>query len=406
MSDPLSVVGGVGGTAVNVEELARIEGLTGDAAELFGLSARILAGAEPGVAAARELAPISGQLAVAAVRSAADVAADASRTAAGLAAAASAARREYEGAEQSVLALVNTVLAAAAGLTMPAGRVLGGPFPAPPAPDEALRPLAWALGVLPGSGSAVALREVRAAGPKAPSSDGRLNGAGGLLAGIDALYPASGGVAGSLEVRGYTRPDGARSWAVLIPGTQSLGAWGASPMDTATSVQEYVGAPSAMGAAVVAALGRAGVRRGEPVLLAGHSQGGLVAMRLAADPDFRQRYEVTSVLTAGSPTGHVPTPQGVSVLHLEHGGDVVPALDAAENPDVPERTTVRHPGSGGPDGPGSEEGGAHDATSYARTGALVDASDHPSVVEWRRGADAVMDPDAAVSRRVYVAERP
>ena len=128
-------------------------------------------------------------------------------------------------------------------------------------------------------------------------------------------------------------------------------------------------------------------------------------MRLAADPAFRRRYDVRSVLTAGSPTGRVPTPQGVSVLHLEHGSDVVPVLDAAENPDVPERTTVRHPGAGAPGGPGSGEEGPHDATSYARTAALVDASNHPSVVEWRRSCASVVDPDASLTRRVYVAER-
>ena len=371
------------------------------------------------------------------MQAAAGAALAAARAATALADGAAAARREYESAENSALAALGPVLGPVLG-SLGAGSLrpglLGLPLAALPAPHEFLRPLGWALGVLPGSGPAVVVDPVGVVagdpgGPVTRRDDAPVGASGeepggvasGLLTGIDALYPAAGGQPGSLEVRRIEQPGGVTSWAVLIPGTQSVGLWGSSPMDSATNLQEYVGAPSAMAAAVVTAMGMAGVRRGEPVLLAGHSQGGLVAMRLAADPAVRRRYDVAAVLTAGTPAGHLPSPRGVSVLHLEHGGDVVPALDIAANPDVADRTTVRHPGSGpappassgraaGADGTdaaaGVGSGGPHAASSYVRTAALVDASDHPSVTAWREQASQVLgDSRASVTRSVYVAER-
>jgi alpha-beta hydrolase superfamily lysophospholipase len=156
-----------------------------------------------------------------------------------------------------------------------------------------------------------------------------------------------------------------------------------------------------MATAVVAALTAAGARRDEPILLAGHSQGGIIATRLAADPAFRRRYRVTSVLTAGSPVGHVPTPRGVAVLHVEHAGDAVPLLDHARNPGTADRLTVTRRRGTGPDA------ASHDAAAYARTGALIDSSRHPSVRAWRRQARAVLaSPGTTATRTVYRVERP
>ena len=68
----------------------------------------------------------------------------------------------------------------------------------------------------------------------------------------------------------------------------------------------------------------------EPVLLVGHSLGGMEAAALASrDTGFA----ITDVVTAGSPTAQVDGfPDGVHVLSLEHHGDVVPLLDGADNP--------------------------------------------------------------------------
>ena len=70
----------------------------------------------------------------------------------------------------------------------------------------------------------------------------------------------------------------------------------------------------------------AGIAPGEAVEFAGHSQGGIMAAQMAADPSVRARYNVVSVVTAGSPTATI-APSDVPVLSYENSGDIVPGLD-------------------------------------------------------------------------------
>ena len=77
--------------------------------------------------------------------------------------------------------------------------------------------------------------------------------------------------------------------------------------------------------------GRAGLA--EPVLLAGHSQGGIAAAALAADPGFRRRHPVGAVVTSGAPIARMALPPQVSVLALEHApGPRAQARGHAEPP--------------------------------------------------------------------------
>jgi alpha-beta hydrolase superfamily lysophospholipase len=86
-------------------------------------------------------------------------------------------------------------------------------------------------------------------------------------------------------VEQVTGPGGGRAWVVEIPG---IGDWsprpGVTPLDLTAAVHSMAGRPTAAGRAVSAALRAAGARAGDPVLLAGHSEGGLVAAAVAADP--------------------------------------------------------------------------------------------------------------------------
>jgi pimeloyl-ACP methyl ester carboxylesterase len=151
------------------------------------------------------------------------------------------------------------------------------------------------------------------------------------------------------------------------------------------------GQSTAAGAAVVAALLAAGARPDEPVLLAGHSEGGLVAAAVAADPSARAELHITHVVTFGSPTSGFRPPTGVSVLAIEHTDDVVPRLDGAGDPDGRRWIAVSRSAFGDAAGPGATGDplvAAHGMLAYRRTAAAVDASTDPSIAAWRAGATA------------------
>lgn len=185
-----------------------------------------------------------------------------------------------------------------------------------------------------------------------------------------------------MEVLRTTTPDGARRWTVVVPGTQSPWAGGANPMDNETNLRTLAGLPSDMETGVTTALDQAGVRPGEPVTLVGHSQGGLVAARLAADPVVRARYAITTVLTAGSPIGPVRLPDDVAVLSLEDVEDPVVGLDG--QPNAPRLNHVTVAVAGGE----AAAGQAHRLPGYERTADLLRGIDDPGVQAWLARDDA------------------
>ena len=117
-----------------------------------------------------------------------------------------------------------------------------------------------------------------------------------------------------------------RSWTVDIRGTQSFAIGQSGPQDMTTNLQGVAGMASDQLNAVMEAMDAAGISPEEAVEFAGHSQGGIMAAQLAADPAVRARYNVVSVVTAGSPTATV-APSDVPVLSYENSGDIVPGLD-------------------------------------------------------------------------------
>jgi pimeloyl-ACP methyl ester carboxylesterase len=137
----------------------------------------------------------------------------------------------------------------------------------------------------------------------------------------------------------------------------------------------------------------------DPVMLAGHSLGGIVAAGLAASPRFRQEHRVTHVVTFGSPVARMPVPTGVRVLSVEHTQDPVPRLDGRANPDRRGWVTVTRDLRGDPGGP-RRASAAHDCAAYAVTGAAVDASPDASVQDWRAASGQFFHP--AVGRAAVV----
>ena len=262
-----------------------------------------------------------------------------------------------------------------------------------PALGSSLEDATRTLGLLYPAGSAVVVgRGTDRTAPPAP------RGVGDLLTALDHRDAQSAGAAqGEIDVRRLTTTDAAGrthvSWVVDLPGTKE---WQLDPRhrehlnDLATNLTTMAGDRSARIDGVTRALELAGVGRHEPVLLVGHSQGGLVAMRAAEEYVREGRFRVTHVVTAGSPTARMEVPASVSVLALENRFDVVPQLDGAPPPAEPNRVTVVF------DAQHHEVGRNHaTATTYLPAAREVDGDlADPSLAAWREGASAFFDADA------------
>jgi Lipase (class 3) len=208
-------------------------------------------------------------------------------------------------------------------------------------------------------------------------------GAGDLLRALDHRNgSATGPGQGEIDVRIVERtlPDGTvgRSYIVDIPGTKD---WHPVPgrqnedlNDLGTNLRALAGDQTSYERGVAEALRLAGARPDDPVMLVGHSQGGMVAMRAADDLVRDGTFRVTNVVTAGAPVVDMPVPPSVQVLSLENAHDIVPHLDGHPNPDLPNRTTVTFDAQRG-------GLGANHAipTGYQGGADAVDASDDPSV---------------------------
>jgi hypothetical protein len=170
--------------------------------------------------------------------------------------------------------------------------------------------------------------------------------------------------------------NGQERYIVYIPGTDDMSPIpqdGEHARDMETNYQLIGGLDTAYGRGIQQAMLDAGLE-GKDVMLVGHSQGGMVSTSLAADPDFARHFNVQHVVTAGSPTAQVPDlPSSTSAIHFENRGDAVPLLDGEDNPDQPNRTTVKF------DEGTSDVGDNHAIRHYVDGAAAADASSNGSI---------------------------
>jgi hypothetical protein len=181
----------------------------------------------------------------------------------------------------------------------------------------------------------------------------------------------------NIDIRRVVGPDGKVAYIVDIPGTKKWnlpGGDGGSANDFGTNLDAMAGNETVLEKGVRDAMRDAKIPKDAPVMLVGHSQGGMVAARSAQDFVSSGEFNVTHVVTAGSPVGRMPIPDGVQALSLENNGDIVPHLDAAENPASDNRTTVRFDNQSG------TVGGNHAIQgNYADAAHQLDSSTDPSV---------------------------
>jgi pimeloyl-ACP methyl ester carboxylesterase len=207
---------------------------------------------------------------------------------------------------------------------------------------------------------------------------------------------------GAVDVRIVTTfaPDGSSQRAAIVDITGTT-EWAFATRSSktvsnlATNLRTVGNEPSTYEAGVVLALRDSGIRSDEPIMLVGHSQGGLVAARLAADLSESAEFRVTHLVTAGAPIGLIDIPPSVQVLSLENAGDVVPEVDGTLNPTRPNQVTVKV------DRGGSGIDQRHDLGSgYLPAAADVDACGDGSVTDWISGAGAFLG-GADVRTRVF-----
>ncbi|PPL17206.1 alpha/beta hydrolase family protein [Microterricola pindariensis] len=190
--------------------------------------------------------------------------------------------------------------------------------------------------------------------------------------------------AGSPQIRIERYGGSAPRWVVYLAGTADFAVTpAAEPFDLTANVHATAGGDAASQRAVRAALAEAGAEQDDPLLLVGHSQGGLVAARLAESGDLN----VAGYVNLGGPLGAVQA-SGVPGLSLEHADDIVPALGGSGRaPD--ELLTVGRTALGiGDAGPHANSAqrpfAAHGLEHYRHTARLVDASTEPRLQGFER----------------------
>lgn len=304
----------------------------------------------------------------------------------------------YQGTESAVGAAVRSAGTTMGYLDRLAGRKAPGPEPVganggAPAAD----PDSWTE-VLAGPLAAAYPPRVAQVGPPQPlGARAAPGGLGDLLRLLDGALPDAGPTSGPgggtpgapappgrVDVLAVTArgADGRErtAYVVALPGTSDWSPPGRTDRDDVrnlhANLQLMSGNTTAELAALPAALAAAGVPPGAPVLLVGHSQGGMTAYAAASDPVLAGRYRLGHVLVAGAPIGAMRAPPpGVSVLALEHVGDVVPGLAARPNLDAATRVTIRCDGGTG--------FAAHDVARYVASGERADRDADPRVAAYR-----------------------
>ncbi len=189
---------------------------------------------------------------------------------------------------------------------------------------------------------------------------------------------------GTIAITSWSDSSGQPHHIVYLPGTDDLHTlpWtmDGDIRDLPTNLLVMGDQETAYASGIVTAMHQAGIGPDDPVLLAGHSQGGMEAAWIA---HHHPEFAVSGVITAGAPIAQVASTDGPPILALESTGDLVPQLDGEANPPAAEVVTVTFE---------DEEStlvGHHSLANYAVAAAGVDASPHPSIQTQLDGLRAV-----------------
>lgn len=183
-----------------------------------------------------------------------------------------------------------------------------------------------------------------------------------------------------VRVERYTMPDGSRRFMVYVTGTRNMKLTRTTdPSDWASNISLYAGQRSTSLAATEKALSMAGAKPGDIVDPVGHSQGAMVASRVALDGGYR----TTMLVTAGSPTA-AQVSADVLTVQLDHSNDAVTRLSGGGSSGQvgSERSVViSRDTDGGATATRESTAAAHNLQKYIETARLADASGDPRIAD-------------------------
>lgn len=219
------------------------------------------------------------------------------------------------------------------------------------------------------------------------------------VADVASRIPSTTGGGPQIRIERYASDGGAR-WSVYVGGTvELLPAASDEPFDIESAVGTVAGEDGAAYRAVLDAMADAGIDPDDPVAIAGHSQGGLVAAAVAASGE----YAVDTVVSFGAPSAQVPVVDGVTTVAVEHSDDIVPALAGSEP--VDDARTIVSRDTLSRDQPGDSLVSAHSIEEYERTARLMDASDDRRMEDLREALARISPEGATGTSTDYRADR-
>ncbi|MFF5792204.1 hypothetical protein ACFY5D_09165 [Paeniglutamicibacter sp. NPDC012692] len=450
--------GGVAGTEFSLEELERSSTMLATAgAELFEGAAKLALSPQPPAALLLLGAVLMRQRVLAAANGVIELAGMCSARAAeagGLALRVQAAREVYEQAESQATRQINDARGALLPLILMWDLATNKGRPCTDTMEDLINQAPAMIGaLLPGPAGAVALLRDREHGglfdtsvaqrlypmlgpglaglglvQTGPVEVAALNGTrtvetrGALDTMLDLQAIAEQEPPGSLLVS-TVQGGGAPVHIVTIPGTQSdplreglesvkglagvkQGSTGMNPWDTA-GIAEAMGFGSQhVSVAVGEALAQAGAKPGDTVVLGGYSQGGIHAANLAGDTRLSDTFDMSYVLTVGSPVALAALPKATKALHLEDRRDMVPGTDGSRNPAGRNRVTVYF------DGPDPSEelpntgfGPAHKLANYREHARELKGAADPGIAESTGQLATLLAGSGALTVRSYQLRR-
>lgn len=168
-----------------------------------------------------------------------------------------------------------------------------------------------------------------------------------------------------IRIERYLDVQGQPHSEVYIAGTNDWGVGSSpDPFDMQSNIALVAGLSAASLVSVQKAMRVSGIAPGERVTFTGHSQGGVIAARLAESG----RYQTTGLLVVGAPTGTLTITGDYPALALRHTDDVVPRLGGSDRGSgftTVERASGRFPG---------DVAGAHERVGYADMARDLDSS--------------------------------